>query len=58
MSQDDDKRRAAIAAADEVKNGMLVGLGTGSTAVFLIDELGRRFADGLRFRAVATSLGS
>jgi ribose 5-phosphate isomerase A len=58
MSQDDDKRRAAIAAADEVKDGMLVGLGTGSTAVFLIDELGRRFADGLRFRAVATSLGS
>lgn len=58
MSQDDDKRRAAIAAADEVKDGMLVGLGTGSTAAFLIDELGRRFADGLRFRAVATSLGS
>ncbi|WP_442679445.1 ribose-5-phosphate isomerase RpiA [Sphingomonas sp. ASY06-1R] len=58
MSQDDDKRRAALAAADEVKDGMLVGLGTGSTAVFLIDELGRRFAGGLRFRAVATSLSS
>ena len=58
MSQDDDKRRAAIAAADEVKDGMLIGLGTGSTAAFLIDELGRRFAEGLRFRAVATSLQS
>jgi len=37
---------------------MLVGLGTGSTAAFLIDELGRRFSQGLRFRAVATSLAS
>jgi ribose 5-phosphate isomerase A len=58
MSQDADKQAAALAAADEVKAGMLVGLGTGSTAVFLIDELGRRFAEGLKFRAVATSLAS
>ncbi|WP_116090973.1 ribose-5-phosphate isomerase RpiA [Sphingomonas crusticola] len=58
MPQDDDKRLAAIAAADEVKDGMLVGLGTGSTAAFLIDELGRRHAAGLKFRAVATSLKS
>jgi ribose 5-phosphate isomerase A len=58
MSQDDDKRAAAVAAAAEVRDGMLVGLGTGSTAAFLIDELGRRHAAGLRFRAVATSLAS
>lgn len=58
MSQDDDKRSAAIAAADEVRDGMLVGLGTGSTSTFLIDELGRRFAEGLRFEAVATSIAS
>jgi ribose 5-phosphate isomerase A len=58
MSQDDDKKIAALAAADEVKAGMLVGLGTGSTAAFLIDELGRRFARGLQFRAVVTSLAS
>jgi len=58
MSQDADKKAAAFAAADEVKDGMLVGLGTGSTAVFLIDELGRRFAGGLKFRAVATSIAS
>ncbi|HMI19745.1 MAG TPA: ribose-5-phosphate isomerase RpiA [Sphingomonas sp.] len=58
MSQDDDKKIAALAAADEVKAGMLVGMGTGSTAAFLIDELGRRFAQGLRFRAVVTSLAS
>ncbi|MBW8745184.1 MAG: ribose-5-phosphate isomerase RpiA [Sphingomonas sp.] len=58
MSQDSDKKAAAIAAADEVRAGMLVGLGTGSTAFFLIEELGRRFAGGLIFRAVATSLAS
>ena len=58
MSQDIDKKAAAVAAADEVKDGMLAGLGTGSTAAFLIDELGRRFSQGLRFRAVATSLAS
>ena len=58
MSHDADKKAAALAAADEVKAGMVVGLGTGSTAVFLIDELGRRFADGLKFRAVATSIAS
>src|SRR4051794_6475294 len=58
MSQDADKKAAALAAADEVQAGMLVGLGTGSTAAFLIDELGRRFAGGLRFQAVATSIAS
>jgi ribose 5-phosphate isomerase A len=58
MAQEDDKKIAAVAAADEVQPGMLVGLGTGSTAAFLIDELGRRFAQGLEFQAVVTSLAS
>ena len=58
MSQEADKKVAAVTAADEIQDGMLVGLGTGSTAAFLIDELGRRFSQGLRFRAVATSLAS
>ena len=58
MSQDDDKRAAAIAAAAEVQDGMLVGLGTGSTAAHAIAELGRRCAEGLRIEATATSLAS
>jgi ribose 5-phosphate isomerase A len=58
MSQDEDKRLAALAAAAEVEDGMLVGLGTGSTAAFLIDELARRATEGLRIEAVATSLAS
>lgn len=55
---DDDKRLAAEAAVAEVANGMLIGLGTGSTAAFAIDAIGRRIAAGLRVRAVATSIAS
>jgi ribose 5-phosphate isomerase A len=53
-----DKRAAAEAAVAEVQNGMLVGLGTGSTAAHAIAALGRRVAEGLRIRAVATSVAS
>ena len=48
-------RRLAIAAADLVAPGMLVGLGTGSTADAVTRELGRRVAAGLVFTAVPTS---
>jgi ribose 5-phosphate isomerase A len=47
--------RLAVAAADLVKPGMLVGLGTGSTASAVIEELGRRVTGGLTFTGVATS---
>lgn len=51
------KRAAAVAAVDEVASGMLVGLGTGSTAVHAVREIGRRLAEGeLRdVRGVPTS---
>ena len=52
---DDDKKAAAVAAVQEVQGGMLVGLGTGSTAAFAIRALGERVADGLAIRAVVTS---
>jgi ribose 5-phosphate isomerase A len=48
-------RRLAIVAADLVAPGMLVGLGTGSTADAVTRELGRRVAEGLVFTAVPTS---
>lgn len=54
----DDKRLAAEAALDEVHDGMLVGLGTGSTVAFLIAALGERVRAGLRIEAVATSIAS
>ncbi len=58
MMSDTDKRAAAEAAVAEIGNGMLVGLGTGSTAAHAIAAIGRRVAGGLRLRAVATSLAS
>lgn len=55
MSVEDDKRLAAEAAVAEVRDGMVVGLGTGSTAAFAIGALGARVARGLRVLTVATS---
>ena len=57
-SIDDDKKAAAVAAVAEVRDGMLVGLGTGSTAAFAIQALGERVAEGLAIRAVVTSEAS
>jgi ribose 5-phosphate isomerase A len=51
------KEQAAVAAAQLVESGMLLGLGTGSTAALVVKELGRRLRDGeIRdIRGVATS---
>ena len=52
------KRRAAVAAAAWVEEGMVLGLGTGTTVRFLLEEIARRRAAGqLRdIRCVPTSL--
>ena len=55
MDRDAHKRAAAEAAAGMVEDGMIVGLGTGSTARFAIDALIRRVREGLRIRAIPTS---
>lgn len=52
---DELKRQAAIAALDGVKDGMIVGLGTGSTAAHFIRELGSRVQGGLRVQGIPTS---
>ncbi len=52
------KQTAARKAVEFVQEGMLVGLGTGSTAYWAIQRLGQRVKDGLRIRAIATSLRS
>ena len=49
------KREAAEAAAALVTDGMVVGLGTGSTATFAISRLIGRVREGLRITAVPTS---
>lgn len=40
------KRWAAITAVEEIKSGMTLGLGTGSTANYAIEEIGRRLKSG------------
>ena len=57
MSTDRDqlKRAAAMRAIKEVKDGMVVGLGTGSTAAFVVEGLAARVADGLRVVGIPTS---
>jgi ribose 5-phosphate isomerase A len=52
------KEAAGKKAAELVEDGMIVGLGTGSTTRFFISELGKRCRSGLRIKAVATSLAS
>lgn len=40
------KQRAALEAVNLVQSGMVLGLGTGSTAALVVDELGRRLKAG------------
>ncbi|XP_057439482.1 probable ribose-5-phosphate isomerase 3, chloroplastic [Lotus japonicus] len=46
LTQDDLKRLAADKAVDYVKSGMVLGLGTGSTAAFVVAKLGELLSSG------------
>ncbi|XVF57263.1 hypothetical protein PTKIN_Ptkin06aG0191000 [Pterospermum kingtungense] len=46
LSQDDLKKLAADKAVESVKSGMVLGLGTGSTAAFVVDKLGQLLSTG------------
>ncbi len=52
---DDLKRAAAAKAVELVQDGMLVGLGTGSTARFFTEGVGSLVAEGMKLRGVPTS---
>src|SRR5262245_44689218 len=49
------KRAAALKAVDYVKDGMVVGLGTGSTAKHMVIALGEKVRAGMTLRGVPTS---
>lgn len=55
LDQMQQKARAAERAAQEVRDGMVVGLGSGSTASLVVSSLGKRVHEGLHFVGVATS---
>ena len=52
---DELKRAAAEKALELVQDGMLLGLGSGSTARYFTEGVGRLVSDGLKVRAVPTS---
>jgi ribose 5-phosphate isomerase A len=52
---DQFKKIAAEAAVKQVKDGMMVGLGTGSTAAYAIDALGKLVQNGLLITGIPTS---
>src|SRR5437764_10947927 len=54
-NRDELKRAAAMRAIEEVEDGMVLGLGTGSTASFVVEGLGERVAAGLKVVGIPTS---
>lgn len=58
MNREAAKRRAGESAAEAVEDGDVVGLGTGSTAAYAIEHLGRRVDSGLDIHGIPTSFQS
>ena len=58
MNKDLEKETAARAAVELVRDGQIVGLGTGSTAVYAVRFLGERVQAGLRIRGIPTSVNT
>lgn len=55
VDRDELKRAAAARAIEEVENGMILGLGTGSTAAFVVEGLAARVRAGLRIVGIPSS---
>jgi ribose 5-phosphate isomerase A len=55
MDPDSEKQAAAEAAAEHLHSGMIVGLGSGSTASLAVRAVGRRVAAGLDIVGIPTS---
>jgi ribose 5-phosphate isomerase A len=58
MANDQEKEAAARASLQFVKDGYVLGLGTGSTAKYFIQLLGEKVKNGLRVRGIPTSARS
>ena len=55
MANDQEKEAAARASLRFIKDGQIVGLGTGSTAAYFIDLLGEQVKRGLKIRGIPSS---
>ena len=58
MNTEQLKKIAAEKATEEVRNGMVVGLGTGSTVYYALLKLGKMIQDGLNIIGIPTSDGT
>ncbi|MCG9129799.1 ribose-5-phosphate isomerase RpiA [Candidatus Poribacteria bacterium] len=58
MNIEQQKKIAAEKATEEVKNGMILGLGTGSTVYYALLKLGEMIRDGLNIIGIPTSEGT
>ncbi|ANH79730.1 ribose 5-phosphate isomerase A [Niabella ginsenosidivorans] len=50
-----EKKNAALKAVTYIKEGQIIGLGTGSTAYFAIQSVGEMVKEGLTIKAIPTS---
>ena len=55
MDLESEKRLAAERAVESIEDGMIVGLGSGSTSAYAVRAIARRMAAGLRIEAIPTS---
>jgi ribose 5-phosphate isomerase A len=55
---DGPKKRAAETALEMIRDGQVIGLGTGSTAKFAIEGLGRLVREGISVTGVPTSMAT
>ncbi len=58
MNTEQQKKIAAEKATEEVKGGMILGLGTGSTVYYTLLKLGEMVRDGLNIIGIPTSEGT
>jgi ribose 5-phosphate isomerase A len=56
LEREELKKLAAEKAVDEIKDGMIVGLGTGSTMKYTLKKLGELVRKGLKIQGIATSI--
>lgn len=56
MTQDELKQMVGQKSVEFIEDGMIVGLGTGTTSTYMVDALGKRLAEeGLHIMGVTTS---
>jgi len=56
LEREDLKKQAGEKAVEYIDDGMIVGLGTGSTVEYTIRKLGKLVRDGLKIKGIPTSV--